>query len=177
MMNAPVLLDKVQYKGYSVLHEYVTESYFRIAGNQDGTVFSLEREAMSGPVRKQFEMTLYQDYVPNARAYGIFEEGILVAFIELDHETWNNRLRVTELYVIEALRRKGLGTKLIAFGIAEAKRLNARMLILETQTLNAAAVSFYLKTGFFLCGFDLYAYSDKDPSNHEVRLEMGMMIR
>ena len=49
----------------------------------------------------------------------------------------------------------------------------ARMIVLETQSCNEAAIAFYRKNGFSVIGFDLYAYSNTDPERHEVRIEMG----
>ncbi len=51
------------------------------------------------------------------------------------------------------------------------------MIVLETQSCNLNAISFYEKSGFTIIGFDLYAYSNDDLANNEVRIEMGKMIR
>lgn len=52
----------------------------------------------------------------------------------------------------------------------------ARMIVLETQSCNEAAIAFYRKKGFSVIGFDLYAYSNTDPERHEVRIEMGKKL-
>ena len=52
----------------------------------------------------------------------------------------------------------------------------ARMIVLETQSCNEAAIAFYRKNGFSVIGFDLYAYSNTDPERHEVRIEMGKKL-
>lgn len=52
----------------------------------------------------------------------------------------------------------------------------ARMLVLETQSCNERAIAFYRKNGFSVIGFDLYAYSNRDPERHEVRVEMGKRL-
>ena len=54
-----------------------------------------------------------------------------------------------------------------------AENYGARMIVLETQSCNEAAIAFYKKNGFEIIGFDLYAYSNEDPARHEVRFEMG----
>ncbi len=58
-----------------------------------------------------------------------------------------------------------------------AKETGARMIILETQTCNEKAIKFYRKHGFDIIGFDLYAYSNTDIERHEIRIEMGKMIK
>jgi ribosomal protein S18 acetylase RimI-like enzyme len=58
-------------------------------------------------VSKSFTDRLYEDYWKDARAYGMFDQARLIALIELTLETWNNRLRVTNLWVDSAFRRRG----------------------------------------------------------------------
>ena len=60
--------------------------------------------------------------------------------------------------------------------IKEANKRNARMVVLETQTCNEYAISFYKKHGFRIIGFDLFAYTNTDLERHEVRIEMGKML-
>jgi hypothetical protein len=50
------------------------------------------------------------------------------------------------------------------------------MLVLETQTNNATAISFYLNFGFEFIGFDSAAYSNEDIEKKEVRLELGLRL-
>ena len=50
------------------------------------------------------------------------------------------------------------------------------MVVLETQTFNFKAISFYKKHGFEIIGFDRYAYSNRGPEEHNMRLEMGKML-
>ena len=68
-----------------------------------------------------------------------------------------------ELELMEAIER-------------EAAASGARMIVLETQSCNEAAIAFYRKNGFSVIGFDLYAYSNTDPERHEVRIEMGKKL-
>ena len=58
-----------------------------------------------------------------------------------------------------------------------AESSGARMAVLETQTCNETAIGFYQKHGFEIIGFDLYAYSNTDPENHKVRIEMGKKLK
>jgi ribosomal protein S18 acetylase RimI-like enzyme len=58
-----------------------------------------------------------------------------------------------------------------------ANEKGARMLVLETQTCNVAAIDFYLKFGFELIGFDAAAYSNQDIEKKEVRLELGLKVK
>lgn len=60
---------------------------------------------------------------------------------------------------------------------AAAESLSARMIVLETQSCNEAAIAFYRRNGFSIIGFDLYTYSNTDPERHEVRIEMGKKLK
>lgn len=76
----------------------------------------------------------------------------------------------------DSLRGKGLGARLLAPMLDAARASGARMLILETQSCNENAIAFYRRNGFDIVGFDLYAYSNTDPQQHEVRIEMGRKL-
>ena len=73
-------------------------------------------------------------------------------------------------------RSKGVGTALMNTILKAAEATGARMIVLETQSCNESAVAFYKKNGFDIIGFDLYSYSNTDPENHEVRIEMGKKL-
>ena len=57
-----------------------------------------------------------------------------------------------------------------------AERTNARMAVLETQSCNFKAISFYKKHGFEIIGFDLFAYSNDAIEKHNIRIEMGKKL-
>lgn len=61
--------------------------------------------------------------------------------------------------------------------LCEAGKSGARMVVLETQTCNENAISFYRKNVFEIIGFDFYAYTNSDPEQHEVRLEIGKRLK
>ena len=67
--------------------------------------------------------------------------------------------------------------KLMEMIMDEAVRSDARMVVLETQTFNYKAISFYKKNGFHIIGFDRYAYSNNGPEEHNMRIEMGKKLQ
>lgn len=77
----------------------------------------------------------------------------------------------------KAARGQGIGSMLMARITEAARARGARMLVLETQSCNEAAIAFYRKNGFSVIGFDLYAYSNADPERREVRIEMGKKLQ
>ncbi len=174
----PILLDVSKYRGYKVLVTYNTSEYYIIEQGfpKKDYSFILTKKNIGQTLEKTFWMELYPDYFPYAFAYGYFDNDQLIALIEFTQESWNRRMRITEIWVDPAFRRKNIASDLVHFAIECAKNDNARMLILETQSCNTAAIDFYLKNGFSLVGYDLLCYSNNDVKNHEIRLEMGMII-
>ena len=74
-------------------------------------------------------------------------------------------------------RNSGIGAKLIHAIEEVAISLEARMIVLETQTCNEKAIAFYQKNGYSIIGFDLYSYSNDDVDNHEIRIEMAKKLK
>ena len=60
--------------------------------------------------------------------------------------------------------------------IVGGARTSARMAVLETQSYNFKAISFYKKHGFEIIGFDLFAYSNDAIEKHNIRIEMGKKL-
>jgi ribosomal protein S18 acetylase RimI-like enzyme len=100
----------------------------------------------------------------------------LIAAIETAVEEWSNRLKVTELWVDDAYRRKGIATALMNIAVQRARDEKRRLIMLETQSCNEGAISFYLAYGFTLIGFDACAYKNNDLECKEVRMEMGIFL-
>lgn len=116
---------------------------------------------------------LFADWWEKARAFGIVEEGNLLAAIEVCPEEWSNRLLITELFVSDEIRGQGYGRQLINLAKTITVQNNYRVLMLETQSSNVNAVDFYLHEGFTLIGFDSCCYSNRDIERREVRINMG----
>ena len=76
---------------------------------------------------------------------------------------------VTELWVADELHRQGIGTALMNKAKEIAKEQNRRAIILETQSCNVRAISFYRAQGFKLMGFDTCCYTNRDIEKREIR--------
>ena len=100
----------------------------------------------------------------------------MIAFIETSDESWNNRLRIANLWVNESHRYRGIGKLLIARAIERAKNTGQRAIVLETQSCNDPAIRFYRTCGFKLIGLDANHYQNDDIVRGEVRLEFGLML-
>ena len=174
-MEEIVFLPKEKYKGTPVPLTYTNDSYFDLEigpFDHDGCRISLARKPAE--IKANHHDSLYQDYWENAEAYGIVsDEGELLACIEMCPEEWSNRLLVTELWVSEGLRGKGIGERLMDKAKEVAVSQKRRAVFLETQSCNTNAIGFYLHEGFELIGFDTCCYTNDDIGKKEVRLNFG----
>lgn len=137
----------------------------------------VEKEIVHNAEEYDFPDGLYQDHWEKAEAYGVVnEQGEMRACIEVCPEEWSNRLMVTELWVSEELRGRGLGKALMDKAKEVALQQKRRALILETQSCNTIAIGFYLSQGFELIGFDTCCYTNDDIGRREFRINLGFFF-
>ena len=174
-------LDYNKYKGQKYQAEILSDRYLsieRMAGSDDDEGFEIKWVMSEEPLRMSITEDLLQDWLNEPVAYGAFEGEELLGMVEGFLEKWNNRFRIANICVFDqANRRTGIGTKLMETILKDAVKSGARMVILETQTFNYKAISFYKKHGFEIIGFDRYCYSNRGPQEHNMRLEMGKMLK
>jgi len=174
-------LPKEQWQGHPLPIHYETSHYYdaEIITGPEGFLARFTRRAFETPVKRggqEGDDRLYAPWWEGAQAYGVLENGELVACVELWKENWSNRLRVTELWVAESHHRRGLGKALLDFAKRRAKELGCRALMLETQSGNENAIAFYLAQGLTLFGFDRSCYTNRDVERRDVRLELGCYV-
>lgn len=168
-------MNKDNYAGKEFKVCYQTNGYYDIIAEKLG--FKIQYVPFETSVTRSFTDVFFGEWLDNPIAYGAFEKEKLIGFIEGAFEQWNNRFRISNICIFEqAERHTGIGTALMQTMLAEAIKTNARMVVLETQSCNENAIRFYQKMGFHIIGFDLYAYSNKDPEKHEIRIEMGKKL-
>ena len=181
-----VSLPKNQWKGTVIPMTTRSDSYYDLELsplNDKGCNISIvrraaEKEIVHTPEEYDFPDLLYQDFWEGAGAYGVLNEaGEMMACIEVCPEEWSNRLMVTELWVSEELRGKGVGKRLIDKAKEVAVSQKRRAIILETQSCNTIAIGFYLHQGFELIGFDTCCYTNNDIGRREVRINLGYFIQ
>lgn len=168
-------LDKEIYSGKSFTLHYKTKGYYDIKSTTTG--FDITYKTFEEPKEMSFSDVFFGDWLDNPKAWGAFESGQLLGYVEGTLENWNNRYRISNICIFDnGMRNNGIGTLLMKSIISEAVKSGARMVVLETQTCNENAISFYRKNGFEIIGFDLYAYSNTDQERNEIRIEMGKII-
>ena len=169
-------LDKEAYAGKKFTARYQTKGYYDIRTTGQG--FEIRYTPFEAPTERGFEDVFFGEWLEDPVAFGAFEEGRLVGFVEGAPESWNNRFRISNICIFDHVRRsRGVGTALMDTILKAAKSSGARMVVLETQTCNESAIAFYKKNGFEIIGFDLYSYSNTDPENHEIRIEMEKKLK
>lgn len=175
-----VHLAKEEWKGYIIPIKYTTQQYYDVVVDkkENGFSINIEKKDFKEEVTHTYEEydfpdKLYEDHWENAYAWGVIVDGELIAAIETDVELWSNRLRVTELWIVEEYQKKGIGKALIQIAKEQARRERRRAIILETQSCNVNAIDFYQHEGFILIGFDSCCYRNNDLDRKEVRLEFG----
>jgi len=175
-----IQLDKKQWEGHQLKFRYVSHNYYDLEIDHTEAGFSgiFTKKPFDVPFEKNPDETdvLFQPWWDDVKAWGIVENEHLVAVIETAVEGWSNRLLVTELWVDENYRRKGIATKLMDIAKKRAIEEKRRVLMLETQSCNEGAIAFYLQYGFKMIGFDTCAYQNNDIERKEVRINMGLTI-
>lgn len=169
-----MLLNNADFKNKTYDFRYTSAGYYDLV--YDDFNFSFKYQPYDEPKQLGFMDTLLGDWLENPVLYGVYEADELLGIIELSMESWNNRLRISNILVFENYRGSGVGTQLMHQAKAYAQELGARMIVLETQSCNKPAITFYQKHGFKIIGFDYASYSNEDVSKHEIRIEMGLFL-
>jgi len=171
LTKADAYLSKLESK-------YSASAYYDLSVHRESECWRIELllKPFEKVLEKNYQGRLFEDHIEEPRVFAAVRGDKQVGWIELGYEKWNNRMRVWEFLVKEEYRKIGIGTKLMNHAVRVAKEKGARMLVLETQTNNAQAITFYLKFGFDLIGFDTSAYSNEDIEKKEIRLELGLKL-
>ena len=169
-------LEREDYAGRKFTARYQTRGCYDICADEGG--FSVKYTPFGKTEERSFDDVFFSEWLEEPIAFGAFDGGELIGYVEGSPESWNKRFLISNICVFEnAKRGSGVGTALLDAIQAAAVPTGARMIVLETQSCNENAIAFYRKNGFEIIGFDLYAYSNDDPERHEVRLEMGKKLK
>jgi len=173
-----VELEKENWKDFKLHFRWCSKTYYAVTvrSSEDSWIIELKRHKSDRLISKDYYEPLWQQWMDDesngtSQIFGVEIDGQIIAWMTVAKESWNNRLRIHELLVLEEYRGKGVGKMLIEKAKQTARELNCRAVVLETQT-NNSAIEFYKKQGFELNGLDLTAYSNDDIAKSEVRIDM-----
>ena len=98
-------------RGRELVFRYETAFYYDpvLTESPEGWRLTLERKPFPAPVTRQFTDTLLAPWLEEPRVFAARAEGRDLGYLELSHETWNNRMRISNLWVAEGRRRQGIG--------------------------------------------------------------------
>ena len=106
------MLDAESYAGQRFTARYQTNGYYDISATESG--FQIEYKSFEAPVNKSFEDVFFGQWLDDPIAYGAFENGRLLGYVEGFLETWNNRYRISNICVFDnADRNRGIGSLLM----------------------------------------------------------------
>ena len=108
------------------------------------------------------ELEELNNIIEKDNSFGAFTDGELQGWIIGEHRAWNNSFYIENILVNEKYRRQGIGIMLIKSAIKEARRLNCRVIELETQNTNYPAIRFYRRMGFNITGLNTRLYNNAD---------------
>lgn len=174
-----VELDKQHWKDFKLRFKWSSDRFYKvdILKAEDGWKIELKLEKSDIPIIKDYEEPLWQQWMDEesdngTQIFGVQDDDKIVGWMTIGMESWNNRLRVHELLVLEQYRGMGLGKMLLDKAKQVARQKKCRAIVLETQTNNVSAIEFYIKQGFEFGGLDITAYHNDDVERNEVRIEM-----
>jgi len=87
--------------------------------------------------------------------------GVLGGYFDLRAEPGQGLALVRDIVVAEPYRRRGIGAALVRAADRWAREHGLHTLIVEAQSQNGPAISFYRKLGFAFCGFNERYYTNQ----------------
>ena len=171
-------LDPKKLTGRVNVFQYESPGHYKvsISEKEDGWTIGLKMENFPETFRKSEREKVVTHYKGDSEIHAAFVDGAEAGFIQFEYQEWCNSVRVWDIDILPEFRRSGIGRALMELCISRAKELDARRVILETQTSNLKAIAFYRAMGFELAGLDASNYHNDDIARNEVRLEMALYL-
>ncbi|MDR3026416.1 GNAT family N-acetyltransferase [Chryseobacterium sp.] len=146
---------------------YTTDRIYSVSSIEFGGSFEFNLKEKTLPYTKSWETTSEEfeelnSLIEQKSSFGAFIGEDLAGWIISEHRTWNNSLYIENILIDEKHRRQGIGIMLIKSAIKEARRLNCRVIELETQNTNYPAIQFYRRMGFNITGLNTRLYNNPD---------------
>lgn len=156
---------------------YTTDVSYVVSSIEFGCSFEFILKEKSLPYHKIWETTSedleeLNTIIEQGNSFGAFVNEELAGWIICEQRTWNNSFYIENILVNEKYRRQGIGIKLIKSAIKEARKLNSRVIELETQNTNYPAIQFYRRMGFNITGLNTRLYENPE----EIALFMTLDI-
>ncbi|WP_114818976.1 GNAT family N-acetyltransferase [Chryseobacterium sp. KLBC 52] len=156
---------------------YITDIRYVVSSIEFGGSFEFILKEKSLPYHKIWETTSddleeLNIIIKQGNSFGAFVNEDLAGWIICEQRTWNNSFYIENILINEKYRRQGIGIMLIKSAIKEARKLNCRVIELETQNTNYPAIQFYRRMGFNITGLNTRLYENAE----EIALFMTLDI-
>ena len=171
-------LDKGALGERTIVFEYDSDGHYAVAlrACADGWDISLRRTYFKEKFRKSEIEKLVSPVKGDSEIHAAFIDGEEAGLVQIEHQRWNNSVRVWDIGVWKPFQRRGVGKALMDVAKNRARELGARRIVLETQTSNLKAIDFYRFCGFEPVGLDATHYTNDDLEKGEVRLELAWRV-
>ncbi|WP_288377462.1 GNAT family N-acetyltransferase [Chryseobacterium culicis] len=156
---------------------YTTDKRYVVSSIEAGGAFEFIVKEKSLPYSKTWETTPEEledlnTLIEQGNSFGAYENEELAGWIICEHRIWNNSFYIENILIDEKHRRKGIGIMLIKSAVKEARRLNCRVIELETQNTNYPAIQFYRRMGFNITGVNTRLYNNSEETAFFMTLDM-----
>lgn len=146
---------------------YITDKIYAVSSIEFGGSFEFILKEKSLPYTKIWETTPedledLNTIIAQGNSFGAFINEELAGWIICEQRTWNNSFYIENILIDEKHRREGIGVMLIKNAIKEARKLNCRVIELETQNTNYPAIQFYRRMGFNITGLNTRLYENAE---------------
>lgn len=160
---------------------YVTDRVFRLVSERRDSerLWHLREEVLDHPFSKTYDSgdvdEWLESYSPDdGRRRFVFlaapAAGVADGLMTYRPLQWNNTFWLVDIRVRREVRRRGIGSTLLAVLQDRTREEGRRGIAVETQVTNYPAVSFYVRHGFEIAGFHDHLYSNDDLATGDIAL-------
>jgi len=131
----------------------------------DETILTFRLARLPRPLRVEYPRTLQDLGASLDRGECLLvaeQDGRVGGFIDLIVAPWHETAWLRHLVVMEPLRRRGVGTRLLEAALSWGEDNGLHAIMAQCQTKNYPAISLYQKNGFAFCGYNDRYYTNKD---------------
>jgi len=164
-LNACVLID----------NSYVTDYVWQVQSEErpyEETVITFRTVKLPRSVRARSARDtdyLVHDWERGECFLVADEEGEVRGYLNMTVQAWHRTGWINHVAVSKKHRRQGTGTALVRAAFRWAREQGLRAIMVEAQTKNHPAISFFRKHGFVFCGFNDHYYLNRDIAVFFVR--------
>ncbi|MCW1961009.1 GNAT family N-acetyltransferase [Chryseobacterium viscerum] len=146
---------------------YITDRIYSVSSIEFGGSFEFSLKEKTFPYTKIWETTSedleeLHTIIEQGNSFGAYVNEELAGWIICEQRSWNNSFYIENILIDEKHRRQGIGIVLIKSAIKEARKLNCRVIELETQNTNYPAIQFYRRMGFNITGLNTRLYNNTE---------------